>query len=263
LDGGAPAVIFSYACHAVIVYGYDLVAISADFPGVTRNVVREKLGGKAHVQFIQGLAGDVRPRVVADIEHNRFRPSTPADLEQGGEELAGDVLSALNGKGMVLDLSLAGAMDRPFLPRGNPPDRGIFETMAASKKKFQQSVAQYWLQRYNSGEGFARGDAVPMGLIRLAKNQWVWYSAGEPCVEWGPKVSKWLAPRNVVMWGYCQEALSYIPTEEMLPEGGYEVDDSNHARGSTPAAFAPGINEAVRESILRQAAFIDAKIKQP
>jgi hypothetical protein len=47
----------------------------------------------------------------------------------------------------------------------------------------------------------------------------------------------------------------------MLPEGGYEVNDSNRARASTPAAYAPGINEAVRKSLLRQAAFIEAKVK--
>jgi hypothetical protein len=261
VDKSAPAVVFSYACHPVIVYEYEKAAISADFPGVTRNALREALGEKSHVQFVQGLAGDVRPRVLADIEHNRFRAPTPADKISAGKELAGDVLKALEGKGKKLDLNLAGTMDRPFLPRGNPPPRAIYETMATNKSEFQRSVAKYWLERYDSGEGFARGDALPVGLIRLAKDQWVWYSAGEPCVEWGPLVAKWLAPRNVVMWGYCQQGLSYIPTEEMLPEGGYEVNDSNRARASTPAAYAPGINEAVRKSVLRQAAFIDAKVK--
>ncbi len=261
LDGQPPAIIFSYACHPVIVYGYDLAAVSADFPGVTRAALREKLGAKVHTQFIQGLAGDVRPRITADIEHNRFQSSKPEDLKQAGRELAGDILTALHGGGKNLELNIAGTMDRPFLPRDNPPSRELYESMAKNtKNKFRQAVAQYWLQRYNAGEGFARGDAVPFGLIRLADNQWICYSGGEPCVEWGPKISQWLAPRNIVMWGYCQEAVSYIPTEEMLPEGGYEVNDSNHARASTPAAFGPGINEAVRKSLLRQAAFIEAKL---
>ncbi|MFN7141952.1 MAG: hypothetical protein ACK4UN_21745, partial [Limisphaerales bacterium] len=33
------ALIFSYACHPVIVYGYAYAAISADFPGVTRGAI--------------------------------------------------------------------------------------------------------------------------------------------------------------------------------------------------------------------------------
>jgi hypothetical protein len=45
----------------------------------------------------------------------------------------------------------------------------------------------------------------------------------------------------------------------MLAEGGYEVLESNQGRESTPAPFAPGIEQAVRESLLRQLAFIRAK----
>jgi len=55
---------------------------------------------------------------------------------------------------------------------------------------------------------------------------------------------------KIVTWGYSQEAKSYLPTESMLPEGGYEVLVSNQARASTPAPYAPG---------MRQLAFIRAK----
>jgi len=56
-NGDSPAVVFSFACHPVIVYGYAFAAISPDFPGATRNVLRETLGEKAHVQFVQGSRG--------------------------------------------------------------------------------------------------------------------------------------------------------------------------------------------------------------
>jgi hypothetical protein len=62
-----------------------------------------------------------------------------------------------------------------------------------------------------------------------------------------------------VTWGYSQEARAYLPTEAMLPEGGYEVLESNQGRESSPAPFAPGIERAVRESLRRQVAFIEAK----
>ena len=77
-NGAPPAVVFSCACHAVLVYTYAYSAISADFPGATRKLLREALGAKAHAQFVQGFAGDLRPRVVADVERNRFRAATPA-----------------------------------------------------------------------------------------------------------------------------------------------------------------------------------------
>jgi neutral ceramidase len=261
-NGRAPAVLFSCACHPVLVYGYAGSAISADFPGVTRNTLRGKLGRDVHAQFIQGTAGDMRPRIVADVQNNRFRAPTPADLQQTGHDLATDVLATLNGPGTVLKLNLAGTMDRPFLPRDKPPGRELYEAMAKEDKNaYRRAVAQYWLPKYDSGEGFSRGDAWPLGLIRLADNQWIVYSGGEPCAEWAPKFTQWLAPRPLVVWGYSQESIGYLPTEEMLPDGGYEVHESNHTRAATPAAFAPGINEAFRKSLLRQAAFIETAVR--
>ncbi len=263
-NGQPPAVVFSYACHPVIVYGYARAALSADFPGATRHRLREALGPGAHVQFVQGFAGDIRPRVLADLEHHCFRPARPEDLPAAGQELAGAVLTALKSPGQALALDLAGTADRPFLPRGTPPPRERYEKMrttALSKANpFRLAVSDYWLKRYASGQGFARGDAWSLGLIRLAQDQWIAHSGGEPCVEWQAKVSQWLAPLEVVTWGYSQESKSYLPTESMLPEGGYEVLDSNEARASSPAPFATGIEAAVRESLTRQLGFIRATV---
>jgi neutral ceramidase len=262
-ESGPGAVVFTYACHPVIVYGYAFAAISADYPGVARNSLREALGEKAHVQFVQGFAGNIRPRVTADLEKGVFRPSKPPDLQKAGKDLAEAVLDAIKTKGATLALNIAGTSDRPFLPRDKPPPREFYEKMRedslAATNNFRVAVSDYWLKHYDTGEGFARGDAWSLGLIRLADNQWVVHSGGEPCVEWRAKISEWLLPMKIVTWGYSQEAKSYLPTEAMLPEGGYEVLVSNEARASTPAPYAPGIEAAVRESLLRQLAFIRAK----
>jgi len=248
----------------VIVYGYANTAISADYPGVARNVLRESLGEKTHVQFVQGFAGNVRPRVTADLEKGVFRASKPADLQKAGRDLAVAVVDAIKSKGETLSLNIAGTADRPFLPRNKPPTRELYEKMReealATTNNFHLAVSDYWLKHYDSGEGFARGDAWSLGLIRLADNQWVVHSGGEPCVEWRRKISEWLAPLKIVTFGYSQEAKSYLPTESMLPEGGYEVSVSNEARASTPAPYAPGIEAAIKGSLLRQLAFIRANL---
>ena len=262
-ESGPGAVIFSYACHPVIVYGYANAAVSADYPGVTRNALRDALGAKTHVQFVQGFAGNVRPRVTADLGKGVFRTPKPADLQKAGRDLAEAILQAMKAKGETLSLNIAGTADRPFLPRDQPPPREFYEKMReeslAATNTFRVAVSDYWLKHYDSGEGFARGDAWSVGLIRLADNQWIVHSGGEPCVEWRAKISEWLSPLKIVTFGYSQEAKSYLPTESMLPEGGYEVLVSNEARASTPAPYAPGIESAIRESLLRQLAFIQAK----
>jgi hypothetical protein len=164
--------------------------------------------------------------------------------------------------GQTLSLDLIGTSDRPFLPRDKPPPRAQYERMHAEAETkndpFHLGVSDYWLKHYDTGEGFAKGDAWNIGLIRLAQNQWIVHSSGEPVIEWRAKMSNWLAPLNIVTFGYSQEAKSYLPTESLLPEGGYEVLESNNARASTPAPYASGIETAVRESLLRQLAFIQA-----
>jgi neutral ceramidase len=255
-DGQAPAVMFSYACHPVIVYGYAFAAISADFPGVARNAIREALGPGSHSQFVQGFAGNIRPRITADLENRRFRASTPADLKQAGTDLAEAVLAAIKQEGQTLKVDLAGASARPFLPRGEPPPREYYEKLrtnaVTTTNNFLIAVSDYWLAHYDSKTGFARGDVWSLGLIRLAENQWIVHSAGEPCAEWRAKINDWLSPLNLVTWGYSQEAKSYLPTESLLPEGGYEVLESNQARASTPAPYAPGIEKAIRDSLRSQ-----------
>ena len=261
-DGQPPAVVFSYACHAVIAYGYDYTAIPADFPGAARKALRQALGPKAHAQFVQGFAGNIRPRTLANLQSGSFRKSKPEDLQQAGNDLAGAVLMALKTPGEALALNLAGTSDRPFLPRNKPPPREVYEKMRANAlartNRYRLAVSDYWLKRYDAGEGFARGDAWSLGLIRLADHQWTVHSGGEPCVEWRAKMAQWLAPLRITPWGYSQEAKSYLPTEALLAEGGYEVAESNQGRESTPAPFAPGIEKTVRESLLRQLAFLQA-----
>jgi neutral ceramidase len=262
VKGGPSAIVFSCACHAVMVYGSAYTSISADFPGATRKFLREALGPQTHAQFVQGFAGNLRPRILANLDEGRFRTAKPGDLDRAGRELSAAVLAALKTSGGEIKPNIAGACDRPFLPRDNPPPRQNYERMRAnalaSTNAYRLAVADYWLKRYDAGEGFARGDAWSLGLIRLAEDQWIVHCGGEPCIEWRAKMAAWLAPRKIATWGYCEEANTYLPTEALLGEGGYEVLESNQNRASSPAQFAPGIERAVRESLLRQLAFIQA-----
>ncbi|MDQ3702988.1 MAG: hypothetical protein M3442_19005, partial [Chloroflexota bacterium] len=63
------AVVVNYACHAVSL-GSSVRLISADFPGVTRTLLEQIVGGQA--LFIQGAAGNINPSLMgADWDHPR------------------------------------------------------------------------------------------------------------------------------------------------------------------------------------------------
>src|SRR5580704_5717195 len=59
LDGTPIATVVRYSCHPVTM-GPRSSVVSADFPGVTRDVIERSLGGLAI--FLQGTAGNINPR---------------------------------------------------------------------------------------------------------------------------------------------------------------------------------------------------------
>ncbi|MDE2999021.1 MAG: hypothetical protein OXU79_08085 [Gemmatimonadota bacterium] len=252
LDGGDRCVVFSYGCHPVIVYGYAWDGISADFPGVCRAALRSELGANVHSQFIQGLAGNVRPRVLADLNRGRFRKSTPSDTVAAGTDLAGDIVRTLRGEGARLDLDIAAAQGRFLAPRDQSriPPADHWRTLAGSDDELNRNLGGYWVERLESGIPPVKAVPWPVGLIRLAEGRRIAWIAGEVLAEWLGLVRDWLDDPDLIAWGYCQEGRGYLPTDELLPEGGYEVDRANTYTTTGPGPFAEGLNASARQTFL-------------
>jgi hypothetical protein len=255
IDAGRKrCVVFNYGCHPVIVYGYAWDGISADYPGECRRRLRDALGQDVHCQFIQGLAGNVRPRVLSDSnpETGRFRKATPQDLERAGAELAGDVLDALKTQGERLNLDIA-AVSGWFLARrdltGFQP-LPHWEELAKSEDELDRNLGLYWTERLRAGLPPAQAVPWPVGLLQLTSDRLVAWLAGEVVAEWQAHLRHWLGIERLMLWGYCQEVPCYLPTDELLPEGGYEVIHSNRYSTTGPGPFAPGLNETVRKRFL-------------
>ncbi len=245
-------VVFSYGCHPVIVYGYAWDGISADYPGVCRAKLRSDLGANVHCQFIQGLAGNIRPRVLADLDRGRFRKPTPADTAAAGTELAGDIIRALRNGGTELDLNIAAVQGRFLAPRdqaGIPPV-DHWRSLLESDDELSRNLAGYWVARLESGVPPVKVVPWPVGLIRLAEGRRIAWIAGEVLAEWLDLVRTWLNDPDLIAWGYCQEGRGYLPTDELLPEGGYEVDRANAYTVTGPGPFSEGLDAAARETFL-------------
>ena len=260
LDGDDRCVVYSYGCHPVIVYGYAWDGISADFPGVCRNTLRSELGANVHCQFIQGLAGNVRPRVLADLIHGRFRKSTPADPVTAGTELADDVVRSLRSTGTRLDLDIAAAQGRFLAPRdqGKIPPTDHWRSLSISDDELSRNLGGYWVERLESGIPPVKAVPWPVGLIRLAEERRIAWIAGEVLAEWLDLLRAWLNDPDLVAWGYCQEGRGYLPTDELLPEGGYEVDRANTYTTTGPGPFAEGLNASARQTFLSLARQLQA-----
>ncbi|MBI4579956.1 MAG: hypothetical protein HY718_09660 [Planctomycetes bacterium] len=247
-EGRPAGVWFSYPCHPVIVYGYARRGISGEFPSFARREIRAALGSGVHVQFLQGCAGDIRPRVTADLDKGRFRKTTAADRDRAGRDLAAAVLAGLKQPGRTLTLDIAARTTRVELKRGKPPAESFYANVAKGDD-YRARAARYWLEEYSRGGPTNTTTNWAIGVVRLSSDQWMCWMGGEPVVEWTPLVRAWFDGRPVVTFGYTQEVPGYLPVDTLLDEGGYEVTSSNYFRTGNPAPFAPGLNDAVRRGV--------------
>lgn len=258
ISGNDSCLLFSYGCHPVIVYGFQWDGISADYPGVARRRLKQRLGQQVHCQFFQGLAGDVRPRILADVDRINFRRSTPADVDRVGARLAEDVLHTLKMEGEPLDLNLAavsGWIQARRDPRRIPP-LSHWETLAGQEDELSRNVGEYWLQHLQTGRPIARAVPWEIGLIRLTSQHRIAWFAGEPLAAWLTHVRDALADARLVAWGYCQDTSGYLPTDEQLSAGGYEVIESAQLFKNGPGPFAPSLTLAVQQRFQALARFI-------
>jgi hypothetical protein len=244
--GPGRALIFNYGCHPVIVYGFAWDGISAGYPGVARGELRARLGPDLHCQFVQGLAGNVRPRVLAD--RGAFRKSKPEDVEDAGRQLADDVIAAIEGEGALLDVSLEAAAGwiHPRRALDEAPDLSHWQALAEREDELSRNLGRYWARRMASIEPLSSNEPLEIGLLRLSKAEHIAWISAEAVAEWLGLLRSWLDLAKLTVWGYSQEVSGYLPTDELLTEGGYEVINANWYGVHGPAPFADGVNATVR-----------------
>jgi hypothetical protein len=241
--------VFSYGCHPVIVYGFAWEGISADFVGAARRALRDELGEHVHCQFIQGLAGNVRPRVLADNEAGMFRPSALEDRDKAGRTLAGDVAVCLDREGQPLRPSLAAVSGwiHPQRALERAPSVTFWRDMAGRDDELSRNVGSYWARQMASGKPLAPVLPMEIGMLQIAPGHRIAWFNTEAVAEWLPLLRSWLADSALTCWGYCQEVSTYLPTDVLLSEGGYEVINAPWYDVNGPAPFAAGIEQTVRE----------------
>lgn len=193
------AMLWSYACHPV---GFpQKTLVSADYPGVVRRALRAALGAELPVLFLQGFAGDVRPRelgpqrtlarrVAERVVGPLFAPFTPPQYATWAESLAATVVKVAHG---------TRATRQPLAPAGE----------------------RLRLMLSSLLPGAPEGRSVT--FQRLAFNPQLTIAAvsAEPVAAYGQALKR-VFPGIVLPVGYIDTVFGYLPTAAMLGERGYE-----------------------------------------
>ncbi len=192
------AVLVTYACHPVIL-GPRNRQISADYPGVMRDLVEERLGEDAICYFVQGGGGDINPLLMARGED---REGDFDVVERVGRRLAEEVLDVLER-----------TEDEP----------GVSNSLSMASTRMQ--VKSRW----------DPDEELTLGVTSLLINEEIGIVTmpGEPFLAFQVSVRKMAGLSHTYLFGYCCDGPydwpQYLPDIESAARGGYGASDTTRA----------------------------------
>ncbi|MFP4249254.1 MAG: hypothetical protein ACLFU7_06325, partial [Armatimonadota bacterium] len=240
-----------YACHPT---SKNKLLISADWPGQVAQGLKDELDAGVMTAFAQGAGGSVMPRM-----HER---DGEEQYEAYWREVAGGIAEFVRSGAMEpIELDLA-TNEREFaLPYDDAriPSRDELLNMASPYdteipdgfRPANRSIVRLWardlLEQMRTGTIPA---AFRMHIThwRLNEDLQMVAMSGEVTAEVGRAVKDLFPDRETLFLGYCTYTDAYIPTAEMLPQGGHEALGSMcfHER---PAPFVPEIDEIIEREV--------------
>jgi hypothetical protein len=232
--GDVRAVLFGYACHNTTLTG-EHYQVSGDYAGVAQAEIEKSIPG-ATALFLELCAGDQNPNP----------RSEEALVFRHGGTLAAEVKRVLDGKMDTVRGTIASAMQWRDLPL-QARSREDFEKMLGDKDRIRVRFAETMIRSYDERRPM-RSVSYPVQALRLGKDTVIVALGGEPVVGYALQ-SKSAHPKlRLVVAGYSNDVMGYIPTAKMLEEGGYEPITSGMYYGLA-APFTSEVEPLVLDTI--------------
>ena len=247
------AVLVNYACHPVCLDHTNRL-ISADYPGVLARELQAQTN--AVVLFTTGAAGDINPEHMGDFAY----------AEELGQALAAETLRILETLEFRDTATLFVTSEILDLPLNPPPANDELKQMIIGYRQFMAeaeaagAVLEAKMHRAMLGWAEATLSAALGGMLPAfvpAEIQMI--SLGEVALlgipgeifsELGTWIKNSASPRQVLVLGYTNNDIGYIPTRQAYALGGYEIDDAYKFYGY-PAVLAPEAGELVLRTAAR------------
>jgi hypothetical protein len=275
IDGGRTiAVLMNYACHPTVLE-FDSLAISPDFPGRACDLVASVTG--ATVGYLQGCAGAINPvwlEHTAD-EVNRIgtlvgsvalrqvldgrgvgRPrrsvnlSVAADVDAPPGPMSGTMLSGP----IWHDTAVAALTRRPVRPTEDI-EREIAEVRGGVNAAHRIAVARlvslqaecflsrdgfrYWPSHGAVG-GLPHTEPVEISAVGFGESLALIGIPAEPFLEIGRALRDRSRAAELLVCGYTNGMIGYLPTRAAFPDFGYEVGMARYSPDSADRVIAAG-----------------------
>lgn len=233
-DGTLRAALFGYACHNTTLTG-EFYRISGDYAGFAQ-MEFEKAHPGAVGMFMLLTGGDQNPN-----------PRSKEELAmQHGRELAASVDKVLQGKMTDVHGPVKASFQTTELTFA-PRSREDFEKELQDPLPAKTRRAKAMLKAYDERKPVTKV-TYPVQAIRLGKEVTYVALGGEVVVGYSLRTKKEFPAENTVVAGYSNDVMCYIPTAQVLKEGGYEAVDSMIYYGQ-PGPFTDDVEERIMTTI--------------
>ncbi len=248
-QGKPIAVVVNYACHPTAL-SHDNRNITADYPGLVNERIEEATGAIA--LFLMGAIGDVGPVTRGE--------ESLATVGNGVADAALAALPTLNANNAERLEAMGEALALPLLPLPSREEwltwRTAYESAALAAEHNHQSAAAkvqwamvHWTERMfeeMQDDELTASVKAEVQVIRIGELVIVGVP-GEYFVELGLQIKEGIkksGARQVMIAGFTNGDVGYIPARRAYPHGGYEVTEAYRYYGY-PAAIAPEGGEKI------------------
>jgi hypothetical protein len=213
-------ILYNYGCHTTAM-GSSNYLFSGDFAGRTSSWLEETYPG-AIALFLQGCGGEIKPTKSADGD--KFKACSFEEMEEAGIDLAKEVAELLeNGSfSPVRSTGFQSILLDPYIYTEQTPIEH-YEAIAkdAAAGEFYQKSALRTIQAIQDG---TIKDRMPLyiSIWQLDEETRVVSIEGEVSTHYALMIKRMFGTGKTLVLGYTNGVFCYIPTTQMIHEGGYE-----------------------------------------
>ena len=231
-DGKLRAVVFGYACHNTTLTS-EFSAVSGDYAGFAQ-VAIENANPGATAMFLMLCGGDQNPYPRSKLEY----------AQKHGSDLAEEVDRVMAGRMQTVRGAIRAAFQNVDLVFAMHT-RETFEARLKETDAGRVRHAKAMLATYEQGQPI-RQIPYPVQAIGFGKDLTLVALGGEVVVDYDLRIKKEYGSKGIIVAGYSNDVMSYIPSLRVLKEGGYEAADAMIGYG-LPGPY----NDEVEERIFR------------
>ncbi len=235
-DGTLRAVLANYACHATTLEARDNI-VHGDWPGAAKVLIEQRHPGAVALITV-GAGADANPDP---------RGGGPPTADRHGREVADEVDRLLGTALRPVTTAPSGGMRLIDLRLHEMPDRAAWESRAAGAGA-PAIYARSVLARLDRGESLPPTVPYPVQVWSFGRDLAMVFLAGEVVADYGLRLKKELDGTRLWVTAYANDVPFYVPSQRMIPEGGYEVEGSMVYYGQ-PSRLADGTEEQIVNTV--------------